>query len=124
MALRGDTTMKKIVSVFMIIFLGLSLTGLAFAQGKERKEVAWTAKSDRVQGEQAKFEMGRMGGVVTAVDPKAGTISIHQETVRHDRMMVFPVNDKVAGELQDIKPGDLVNIWVNHGIVTEMNEVG
>ncbi len=119
--------MKKIISIFMIGLFSLSLSGLAFAQGKEQKEQALAGKSapdKRVQGEQAKFEMGRIGGVVTAVDPRAGTISVHQETVHHDRVMVFRVSDKAAGDLQNFKPGDLVNIWVDHGVVTEMNEVG
>lgn len=119
--------MKKIISVFMIVLFALSLSGLTFAQGKEQKEEMSAGKSApdrRVQGEQTKFEMGRMGGVVTTVDPKAGTISVHQETVHHDRVMVFRVSDKAARDLQNIKPGDLVNIWVDHGVVTEMNEVG
>ncbi len=119
--------MKKMISVFMIVFFALSLSGSAFARGKERKEETSARKSAperRVQGEQANFELARMGGVVTAVDPNAGTISVHQETVHHNRVMVFRVSEKAAKDLQDIKPGDLVNIWVNHGVITEMNEVG
>jgi hypothetical protein len=65
-----------------------------------------------------------MGGMVTAVDPKDKTLSIHQETVYHDRALKLEVSGKVVKELENLKPGDLVNVWVNGGVITALNKVG
>ena len=72
----------------------------------------------------AQPEIVRMGGLVTAVDPKADTLSIHQETLHHDRVMELKVSKKEAKELSNLKPGDLVNVWVNGKTVTALNRVG
>jgi len=135
--------MKKLFILWMVPILALSLTGLAFAQEKAKNEEPAglskpaTEKSaeiarpgevkgkEKAEGQHVSTEpsIRRMGGLVTAVDPKSHTISIHQETVRHDWVMQFRVNGEVAKELSDIKPGDAVNIWVNGRIVTAMNRV-
>ena len=72
----------------------------------------------------AKPEIVRMGGLVTAVDAKADTLSIHQETVHHDRMMKLKVSEKAGKELSNLKPGDLVNVWVSGKTATALNKVG
>lgn len=120
------------------------MTNLALAQEKAKKEEAAvvakptgekstkTLKSgpmvDKTKGEQNKEgflkpEIWRLGGEVKAVDLRTKTLSIHQETVHHDRVVKMKVNEKVGKELESIKPGDLVNIWVNGGRITELHKV-
>ncbi len=65
----------------------------------------------------------RMGGIVSAVDPQNHTISIHQETVHHDWVRQWKVDEKVAKELSNIKSGDLVNVWGKGKVVTDMKKV-
>ena len=126
---------NKLFVLWMITVLSLSLTGLAWSQEKAKtEEPAGLSKlSVEKSAEEANSEaqavspaasIRRMGGVVTAVDPQAHTISIHQETVHHDWVMQLKVNGDVAKELSNIKRGDLVNIWVNGKFVTALNKVG
>ncbi len=137
--------MKSLLIILLTAVFAVSLSGFALAQEKANKEgaapaavsnpttekSAETAKPEEAKGKAeetqapapAKPVTWRMGGSVTALNPKADTISIHQETVNHDRMMKLKVNDKVAGELKDLKPGDLVNVWINDNVVTRLNKV-
>ena len=135
--------MKKLFILWMVPILALSLTGLAWAQEKARNEEpsglrkpameksaeiakpGETKTQEKAEGQHVSTEpsIRRMGGVVTAVDPQSRTISIHQETVHHDWVMQFRVNGEVAKELSNIKPGDVVNIWVNGKVVTAVNKV-
>jgi len=119
--------MKNLFRTGIVIILTLSLAGLAFAQEKAQQEQpaavsspateksAQMAKPEGKPEEKqisAQTEIQRVGGLVTAVDPKADTLSIHQETVHHDRVIQLKVNEKAAKELSHLKPGDLVNVWV------------
>jgi hypothetical protein len=136
--------MNKIFLSLIAFILALSMTNLALAQEKAKKEEAAvvakptgekstkTLKSgpmvDKTKGEQNKEgflkpEIWRLGGEVKAVDLRTKTLSIHQETVHHDRVVKMKVNEKVGKELESIKPGDLVNIWVNGGRITELHKV-
>jgi len=65
----------------------------------------------------------RMGGEVKAVNLQTKTISIHQETVRHDRVVTLRIDEKMMKEISDLKSGDLVNVWVRGGKVTKLTEV-
>jgi len=135
--------MKRLFILWMVPILALSLTGLAWAQEKAKNEdpagvskpaiqkSAEIAKpgepqvQEKAEGQHVSAEpsIRRMGGLVTAVDAQARTISIHQETVHHDWVMQLRVNGKVAKELSNIKTGDVVNIWVNGRVVTAVNKV-
>ena len=127
-------------SVFgIVIILTLSLAGLAFAQEKANlgqpavvsnpateKSAEMAKPEGRTEEKQVstKPEILRMGGLVTAVDSKADTLSIHQETIHHDRMMNLKVSEKASKGLSDLRPGDLVNVWVTGKTVTALNKVG
>jgi hypothetical protein len=134
---------KILMGMFSIIF-ALSMANLATAQEKVKNdETALVAKLtgdksietlkseaivEKTKGEQNKEvflkpEVWRLGGEVKAVDLRTKTLSIHQETVHHDRVVKLKVNEKVGKELESIKPGDLVNIWVNGGRITELHKV-
>jgi len=135
--------MKNLLIVLVAVVFAVSLSGMAVAQEKANKQEPaavsnpTTEKSaETVKPEEAKEKgkteenqasakpvIWRMGGSVTALDPKAETISIHQESVHHDRVMKLRVSDKVAKELMDLKPGDLVNVWINDQVVTRLNKV-
>ena len=133
--------MKKLFIVWIALIFALSLTGLTLAQEKTKKEEAKEVSklpivkpSAEAKGGEAKEKaekkkqvspkpsIRRMGGVVTAVDPQGKTISIHQETVHHDRVMKLKLNEKVAKELLNIKPGDLINVWVRDKVITAFNK--
>jgi hypothetical protein len=136
--------MKKLFIVWMALIFALSSAGLTLAQEKAKKEEpagvsrpattksAEGVKAEEVQGKgkaaekehvSAKPYLWRMGGLVTAVDGQAKTLSLHQETVDHDWVMKLRVSEKVAKELLNIKPGDLVNVWVNGKVITALNKV-
>jgi len=132
--------MKKFFILWMVPILALALTGLAWAQEKAKSEEpsglstpaveksTEVAKPGKTMAEEqhvsTESAVRRMGGLVTAVDSRSHTISIHQETVHHDWVMQFRVNGKAAKELPDIQPGDLVNIWTDGKVVTAVNKVG
>ena len=131
--------MKNLLSIGIVVALAISLTGLTLAQEKATQEQpaavsnpageksAEMAKPEGKTEEKqalAQPEIVRMGGVVTSVDPEADTLSIHQETVHHDRVMELKVSEKAAKELSDLKPGDPVNVWVTGKTVTALNRVG
>lgn len=126
------------------ITLALSLAGSALAQEKAKKEEpaavskpatekpAGAIKPEEAKGTEkavekkevsAKPHIWRMGGLVTFVDPQGKTMSIRQETVHHNWEKRLTVSDKVAKELLNIKPGDLVNAWFNGKVVTALNRV-
>ena len=130
--------MKKLLSIGIVILLAISWTGLTFAQEKAKQEqpaavsnpagersAEMTKPEGKTEEKQvsAQPEIVRMGGLVTAVDPKADTLSIHQETVHHDRVMDLKVSEKAAKELSNLKTGDLVNVWVTGKTVTALNRV-
>lgn len=136
--------MKKLFIVWMALIFGLSVAGLALAQEKAKKEEpagvskptteksVEAMKAEEAQGKEkaaekehvsAKPYIWRMGGLVTAVDAQAKTLSLHQETVDHDWVMKLRVSEKVAKELLNIKPGDLVNVWVDGKVITALNKV-
>ena len=136
--------MKKLFIVWMVLIFGLSVAGLGLAQEKAKKEepagVSKPAteksvepmKAEEAQGKEkaaekdhasAKPYIWRMGGLVTAVNAQAKTLSLHQETVDHDWVMKLRVSENVAKDLLNIKPGDLVNVWVKGKVVTALNRV-
>lgn len=135
--------MKKLLRSGVIFIAALSLAGPALAQEKARNEeqaaVSKTtseksteiASPEETKGKTnpaenqaaAESDIWRMGGLVTGADPKGETITIHQETLHHDRVMKLKVSDKAAGELSRIKPGDLVNVWINGNTVTVLNKI-
>jgi hypothetical protein len=136
--------MKKLFVVWIALIFALSVAGLTLAQEKAKKEEpagvskpateksGEAVKSEEAPGKEkaaekehvsAKPYIWRMGGLVTAVDPQAKTLSIHQETVHHDWVMKLRMSKKVAKELLKIKPGELVNVWVNGKVITALNKV-
>ncbi len=100
--------MKKILATGVLCLLIFSLVGTGWAQEKASSPdpSAW-----------------RAGGLVTAVNPAAASLSVHQETVRHDRVLTMKVSPEVARQLADIKVGDLVNIWITGSTVTELDKI-
>jgi hypothetical protein len=136
--------MKKLFIVWIALLLALSQAGWTLAQEKAKKEEpagvskpateksTEAVKSEEAQGKEkaeqgdrvsAKLHIWRMGGMVTAVDPKTKTLSVHQETVYHNRLLKLEVSGKVVKELENLKPGDLVNVWVNGEVITAFNKV-
>jgi len=136
--------MKKLFMVWIAIIFALSSAGLTLAQEKAKKEEpagvskptveksSEAVKAGEAQGKEkaaekehvsAKPYIWRMGGLVAAVDPQAKALSLHQETVHHDWVMKLGVSENVAKELLNIKPGELVNVWVNGKVITALNKV-
>jgi uncharacterized membrane protein len=134
--------MKKLFIVWIAFIFALSLAGSTLAQEKTKKDEqgeiskpAITKSEEAAKSEEAKEKgkekrdisakpyIWRVGGVVTAVDPKTKTLSVHQETVYHNRTLKLEVSGKVAKELENLKPGDLVNVWVTGNNVTALNKV-
>ena len=112
--------MKKLFMVWIVFIFALSMAGSTLAQEKAKQEQPAavssptgekSAEMEKPEGKMeqkhvsAQPEIQRMGGMVTAVDPKADSLSIHQETVHHDRVMQLKVSGKVAKELSHLKPG-------------------
>jgi hypothetical protein len=136
--------MKKFFIIWITLILALSLTGLTLAREKVKKEEpaavsrptsdnpTAAVESEKAQGKEiaektdrvSTIQIWRMGGMVTAVDPKNKTLSVHQETVYHDRALKLEVSGKVVKELENLKPGELVNVWVHGRVITALNKVG
>ncbi len=125
--------MNKMGYVCMVFVLALALAGSAWAMENTSREGQAAADNSSMNSSsdtmKASSEMSseshswRAGGIVSAVDPQNHTISIHQETVHHDRTMHWKVDEKATKELSNIKPGDLVNVWGNGKVVTEVHKV-
>ena len=137
--------MKKLLTILMGIIFMTSLIGPVMAQEKAKKEEpapagkpaaeksteAATAKEPQEKAKAEEQKMAapkpmtwRAGGVVSAVDAKTKTLSIHQETLQHERVLKLKGSEKVAKEFSTLMPGDLVNIWITDGIVTALDKVG
>src|SRR5512139_1321660 len=119
--------MKNSFSIGVVVLLAVSLSAMSFAQEKATQEEPAVVsnpageKSAEIAKPEGKMEskkassqpeIARMGGLVTEVDLERGTLSLHQETIHHDRVMKLNVTEKAAKELSNLKPGDLVNVWV------------
>jgi hypothetical protein len=134
--------MKKLLMVCLVLVFATSLVGPGMAQEKAKKEEpapvatpaaekpAETAKEPQ---EKAKMEekkeppkpmTWRAGGVVDAVDVNAKFLTIRQVTIHHDRTLKLKVSGAAAKELSDLKPGDLVNLWITDQVVTVLTKLG
>ncbi len=117
---------KRLGYVCTVFLLALTLAGTAWAVESVQKQDQGGSSKTRMENSSAMTSAShswRMGGVVSAVDPQNHTISIHQETVHHDWVRQWKVNKKAAGELSNIKEGDLVNVWGKGKTVTEIGKV-
>ena len=134
--------MKKIFIFWIAFIFAISMAGSTLAQEKTKKdeqgEISKPAiknSEEAAKPKQAKEKgkekrdlyagpyIWRVGGVVTAVDPKTKILSVHQETVYHNRTLKLGAIGKVAKELENLKPGDFVNVWVTGNNVTALNKV-
>jgi len=81
------------------------------------------AKPEVAKKKAPKVVKYRMGGLVIALDPAAGKITIKQDKVRGERKVTLTVSKKVAKDLAGIKVGDEVNVWVKGRTVTNLRKV-
>ena len=137
--------MKKLFTILLACIFAASLVGTGMAQEKAKKEEpapaikpaaekpAEAAKTTEPQ-EKAKAEEKKMtapkpifwraGGVVNAFDPKTKTLAVHQVNLHHDRVLKLKVGEKAMKGISELKPGDLVNIWITDRMVTALDKVG
>ena len=137
--------MKKLCAILLGFIFAASLVGPGMAQEKAKKEEpapvvkpaaekpAEAVKAKEPQ-EKAKAEEKKMaaskpitwraGGVVSAVDAKTKTLSIHQVTLHHDRTLKLKLSEKAARGFSELKPGDPVNVWITDGEITALDKVG
>jgi len=133
--------MKRVIVVGIAIFFVVSLLSLTWAQEKVKPEQGnqpAVEKSSpgskagvgegkgKTAGEKSatiKPEVRRAGGVVKEIDLKGRILTIHQETVKHDWFIKLKVSEGAAKELGNLKPGDLVNIWIEGQTITAINAV-
>jgi len=122
--------MKRLLIVLIGLTFVLSITGLAFAQEKDKTakppettkpvdpakpaeaakaqapkpEVAKpeAAKSEVAKKEKPRVVKYRMGGVVIALDSAARKITIKQNKVRGERKVILTVSKKAAKDLAGI----------------------
>ncbi len=137
--------MKKLFTIFLGFMFAASLFGPAMAQEKAKKEEpapvvkpaaerpgeTAKAKEPQEKTKEAEAKMAapkpmtwRAGGVVNAFDPKTKTLSVHQVTLHHDRVLKLKLGEKAMKGISDLKPGDLVNIWITGRMITSLNKVG
>jgi Cu/Ag efflux protein CusF len=133
--------MKKVIIVGIAVVFVLSLFSLTWAQEKVKSEQQSQpavekpspANKPEVSGEKAKTEktkaasiepqVRRAGGVVKEVDLKRQILTVHQETVKHDWYIKLKVSEGAAKELANLKPGDLVNIWIKGQMITDISRL-
>ena len=137
--------MKKLFTILLACIFAASLVGTGMAQEKAKKEEptpvvkpaaekpAEAAKAkepmEKAKAEEQKMAapkpmIWRAGGVVNAFDPKTKTLAVHQVNLHHDRVLKLKVGEKAMKEISELKPGDLVNIWITDRMVTALNKVG
>lgn len=123
--------MKKILIIFMSLAIVLAWGGWALAQEKKPAEPAKTAeaKPEAAQPAEVKKEappkpvVFRMGGTVVALDKAGHKITVKQDSVKKQRKLALTVSKKAAKDLEGIKVGDAVNIWVTNKTVTSISKV-
>jgi Cu/Ag efflux protein CusF len=127
--------MKKVWMVCLALIFAASLAGLGLAQEKAKKEEPAAAKAaPEKPPEAAKAKMvekkeapkpvtWRAGGVVESVDAQAKVLTIHQETIFHNRSLKLKASGEAAKELSALKPGDIVNVWIRDRVITALTKV-
>lgn len=128
--------MKKLWIVCLVLIFAASLAGLGFAQEKAKKEepapAAKAAPEKPPEAAKAKMEekkeapkpvTWRAGGVVESVDAQAKVLTIHQDTIYHNRTLKLKASGAAAKELSSLKPGDIVNIWIKDRVITALTKV-
>jgi Cu/Ag efflux protein CusF len=118
--------MKNVSLLIILIFFILSSTGWALAQEKAKEEKpAESAKPEAVKKEAPPPPMKyRMGGIITAIDPSARKITLHQSKVKRERTVTLILGKEALKKLPGMKVGDAVNVWVTGRTVTSLEEVG
>ena len=117
--------MKNVSLLITLLLFVLSSTGWALAQekGKEQKP-AESAKPEAVKKEPSPPPMKyRMGGIITAIDPSAKKITLHQSSVKRERTVTLILGKEASEKLPGMKVGDAVNVWVTGKTVTHMEKV-
>lgn len=124
--------MKKLFIIFVGLAIVLAWGGWALAQEKKPAEPAKTAepaKPEAAKPVEVKKEappkpvVYRMGGTVVALDKAGHKITIKQDSVKKQRKLALTVSKKAAKNLEGIKVGDAVNIWVTNKTVTSISKV-
>ena len=137
--------MKKLFAILSGFIFAATIVGTGMAQEKAKKEETApavksaaekppeTAKAkepqEKAKGGEKKMAAPqpvtwRAGGVVKAFDSKSKILFVHQVTLHHDRVMKLKVGKKAMKGISELKPGDLVNIWITDGTITASNKVG
>ncbi len=123
--------------IFLLLFL-LSSTGLTLAQEKAKMEKpaetakagepakpAEAAKPEAVKKEAPPPPMEyRMGGIITAIDPSAKKITLHQSQVKRERTVTLNLGKETLEKSPGMEVGDAVNAWVTGKTVTRLEKVG
>lgn len=136
--------MKKLLILLLGLTFIFSLTGLASAQEKAKAAksaepvkaepakpgmATGTAKAEPSQTEKtakkapAKPALYRMGGIITALDKGAKTITLQQDAVHKDRKVKLSLGKTAANTLPGLRVGDAVNVWVKGKTVTNLQKV-
>jgi len=137
--------MKNFGIVFVGLIFVICVCGLAFPQEKatteKSTEVAKSAaeksvevtKTEGAKGEAKPEEKNvvppkpviiRMGGLVTAVDVTGKTITLQQNSLHKQITMKLRLTEKATKELPDLRPGDLVNVWISGKVITALDKAG
>ena len=132
--------LKKMLTIWTIAMFALSLGAFAAAQEKAKKAdepaqvgqpaVSKPAEEPKKESKEEakpvslKPRIWRAGGLITAVNSQAKTLSFHQETVHHNRTLNLKVSETVAKELPNFKVGDLVNVWITGEVATALEKLG
>jgi Cu/Ag efflux protein CusF len=136
--------MKKLFTILLGFIFAASLIGPAMAQEKVKKEEpapalkpapekpaeAAKAKEPQEKAKETAKKMAapkpmiwRAGGVVNSFDPKTRTLAVRQVNLHHDRVLKLKVEEKAMKGISELKPGDLVNIWITDQMITALNKI-
>ena len=129
--------MKNFSLPFILLLFVLSSTGWALAQEKAKEEKpaeaakageaakpAEAAKPEAVKKEPPSPPMQyRMGGVITAIDPSAKKITLHQSQVKMERTVTLFLGKEALEKLPGLEVGDAVNVWMTGKTVTRLEKV-
>ena len=99
--------MKNFSRLFLVPLFVLVFAGLSFAASETPSSPAPEKKMEKMEKKATKSKAGKVTGEVTAVDSKAGTLTVKAQ----DKDMNFTAESKSAkNALNKVKAGDNVSV--------------
>jgi len=102
----------------LALFIGISMGGSA--QEKAGPETTKQSSPSSVPVYSAEY---RMGGIIIDSDPARGKISIRQQKVKRERIVILNLDKEGNEKISAFRKGDAVNVWVKGNTISEIQRI-